>query len=168
MNEFAALLVLLILSGLFSGSETALVTLSLARVERQLVNQGRHGAADPSSRNIQHPPPLSYGELDWTNNLPITASALATVVIGGHLAVTAMTGNCPSAASFFLASGESGPRRRTFDAYSDAFPLPIPPSTRTAIIRLIYPPPFAPRPSVPAGFIASRVAEQTPRLPNLN
>lgn len=44
MNEFAALLVLLIFSGLFSGSETALVALSMARVQG-LVNEGRRGAA---------------------------------------------------------------------------------------------------------------------------
>ena len=43
MGEFIALLVLLILSGVLSGSETALVTLSLARVEA-LVAEDRPGA----------------------------------------------------------------------------------------------------------------------------
>jgi len=44
MGEFFTLVVLLILSGLFSGSETALVALSMGRVEA-LVKQGRIGSA---------------------------------------------------------------------------------------------------------------------------
>ena len=44
MVELFYLLVLLILSGVFSGSETALVALSIGRVEG-LVREGRHGAA---------------------------------------------------------------------------------------------------------------------------
>ena len=43
MTEFVILLVLLILSGVFSGSETAIVDLSIGRVEG-LVKEGRHGA----------------------------------------------------------------------------------------------------------------------------
>ena len=43
MIELVLLLVLLILSGVFSGSETALVNLSIARVEG-LVKEHRHGA----------------------------------------------------------------------------------------------------------------------------
>ena len=44
MIELFYLLVLLILSGVFSGSETALVALSIGRVEG-LLSEGRHGAA---------------------------------------------------------------------------------------------------------------------------
>ncbi len=45
MMEFVALLLLLVFSGFFSGSETALVALSMARVEA-LVKEGRAGARD--------------------------------------------------------------------------------------------------------------------------
>ena len=43
MTEIVLLLVLLILSGIFSGSETAVVDLSIGRVEG-LVKEGRRGA----------------------------------------------------------------------------------------------------------------------------
>ena len=43
MIEMGSLLVLLVLSGIFSGSETALIALSMARVEA-LVKEGRAGA----------------------------------------------------------------------------------------------------------------------------
>ncbi len=44
MTELVILLVLLILSGVFSGSETALVDLSIGRIEG-LVKEGRRGGA---------------------------------------------------------------------------------------------------------------------------
>ena len=48
MNEFIALLILLFFSGVFSGSETALVALTEGRVEG-LLKEGRGGAQALSS-----------------------------------------------------------------------------------------------------------------------
>ena len=54
MNEPVALLILLILSGVFSGSETALVTISLGRAEG-LAKEGRSGGTGTR----QHSTPAS-------------------------------------------------------------------------------------------------------------
>lgn len=78
MNEIFALAGLLVLSALFSGSETALVSLSMARVQA-LVNEGRHGATalyqlkkDPSG--------MLTAILIGNNLVNIAASAIATVL----------------------------------------------------------------------------------------
>ena len=78
MNDLFILLVLLILSGVFSGSETALVALSLARAEG-LLREGRRGAhalfelkRDPSRMLITI--------LIGNNVVNIGASAMATVL----------------------------------------------------------------------------------------
>ena len=96
MNELIALCVLLFLSGLFSGSETALVALSMGRVEA-LLKERRSGAQalyllkkDPSKMLITI--------LIGNNLVNIGASALTTVVatrwfgsMGPGIAVGALT-----------------------------------------------------------------------------
>ncbi len=135
MNEFAALLVLLILSGVFSGSETALVTLSLARVEG-LVNEGRHGAS--ALYKLKKDPSAMLTTILIGNNLVnIAASALATVIAtrefgsaGPGIAVGLLT-------FFILVFGEITPKSLA-TRYSErislfiAYPL-------LAFMRLIYP-----------------------------
>ena len=78
MGEFATLLALLVLSGAFSGSETALVALSMARVEA-LVRQGRAGAA--ALYELKKDPSRMLTTILIGNNLVnIGASAMATVI----------------------------------------------------------------------------------------
>ena len=78
VNELAALLVLLVFSGMFSGSETALVALSMARV-KGLVSEGRHGAS--ALYQLKKDPSAMLTTILIGNNLVnIGASALATVV----------------------------------------------------------------------------------------
>ncbi|MCU7914736.1 MAG: hemolysin family protein [Candidatus Thiodiazotropha sp. (ex Gloverina cf. vestifex)] len=78
MENYLILAVLLVLSGLFSGSETALVSLSMARAE-SLYKEGRRGAQalfflkkDPSRMLITI--------LIGNNVVNIAASAIATVI----------------------------------------------------------------------------------------
>ncbi len=78
MGEFIALLILLVLSGVFSGSETALVTLSLARVEA-LVAEDRAGARALYQLKID-PSRMLTTILIGNNLVNIAASALATVI----------------------------------------------------------------------------------------
>ncbi len=78
MIDFAVLLILLILSGLFSGSETALTSLSMARVEG-LVKDGRHGAS-ALSRLKSSPTQMLITLLIGNNLVNIGASAMATVI----------------------------------------------------------------------------------------
>jgi CBS domain containing-hemolysin-like protein len=69
---------LLIFSGVFSGSETALIALSMARVEA-LVNEGRRGA--PALYELKKDPSAMLTAILIGNNLVnIAASALATVI----------------------------------------------------------------------------------------
>ncbi|MGD8619676.1 MAG: hemolysin family protein [Gammaproteobacteria bacterium] len=78
MGELAALLALLVLSGAFSGSETALVALSMARVEA-LVREGRAGAA--ALYELKKDPSRMLTTILIGNNLVnIGASAMATVI----------------------------------------------------------------------------------------
>ena len=78
MTESLILLVLLVLSGAFSGSETALVALSRARVEA-LVREGRAGAA--ALYELKKDPSRMLTTILIGNNLVnIGASALATVI----------------------------------------------------------------------------------------
>ncbi|MGB5259825.1 MAG: hemolysin family protein [Gammaproteobacteria bacterium] len=78
MTEFAGLVVLLFLSGVFSGSETALVTLSMARVDA-LVKEGRSGAK-ALYRLKQDPSRMLTTILIGNNLVNIAASAMATVM----------------------------------------------------------------------------------------
>ena len=76
--ELSALIGLLLLSGAFSGSETALVALSFARVEA-LVREGRAGAA--ALYELKKDPSRMLTAILIGNNLVnIGASAMATVI----------------------------------------------------------------------------------------
>jgi CBS domain containing-hemolysin-like protein len=78
MMEILALLVLLVFSGIFSGSETALVALSMARVEA-LAKEGRAGAR--ALYQLKEDPSRMLTTILIGNNLVnIAASALATVM----------------------------------------------------------------------------------------
>jgi magnesium and cobalt exporter, CNNM family len=78
VGELAALFVLLVFSGAFSGSETALVALSMSRVEA-LVRQGRAGAA--ALYELKKDPSRMLTTILIGNNLVnIGASAMATVI----------------------------------------------------------------------------------------
>jgi len=78
MSELAGLLVLLVLSGAFSGSETALVALSRARVEA-LLREGRAGAV--ALYELKKDPSRMLTTILIGNNLVnIGASAMATVI----------------------------------------------------------------------------------------
>ena len=135
MNELAALLVLLIFSGLFSGSETALIALSMARVEA-LVKEGRAGAR--ALYQLKKDPSRMLTTILIGNNLVnIGASALATVMAtrefgsaGPGIAVGVLT-------LFILVFGEITPKSLA-TRFSErislfvAFPLLL-------FMRLIYP-----------------------------
>lgn len=96
MNDLLFLFVLLILSGVFSGSETALVTLTRARAEA-LVTEGRRGAY-ALIRLKRDPSRMLITILIGNNVVNIAASAIATVVatqwfgdIGPGIAVGVLT-----------------------------------------------------------------------------
>lgn len=72
------MLVLLILSGVFSGSETALVSISLGRAEA-LAREGRRGAAAVYLLK-RHPARMLITILIGNNVVNIAASAMATVL----------------------------------------------------------------------------------------
>ena len=135
MNEFLLLVVLLVLSGVFSGSETALVALSLARAEG-LRREGRHGAhalyqlkRDPSRMLITI--------LIGNNVVNIAASAMATVIaterlghFGPGIAVGVLT-------ILILVFGEITPKSLA-TRYSERISLFIAP-LMLGFMRLIYP-----------------------------
>jgi CBS domain containing-hemolysin-like protein len=78
MMEIVTLLVLLVFSGVFSGSETALVALSMARAEA-LAKEGRAGAR--ALYQLKEDPSRMLTTILIGNNLVnIAASALATVM----------------------------------------------------------------------------------------
>lgn len=87
MNDVINLAILLLLSGLFSASETAMVTLSLARADT-LLKEGRSGAAALVMLK-RNPSRMLTTILIGNNLVNITASALATVMatkyFGGEL-----------------------------------------------------------------------------------
>ena len=129
------MLVLLVFSGVFSGSETALVSLSMARVEA-LVKEGRAGAK--ALYQLKKDPSRMLTTILIGNNLVnIAASALATVVAtrefgsaGPGIAVGVLT-------LFILIFGEITPKSLA-TRYSErislfiAYPLLV-------FMRLIYP-----------------------------
>ena len=78
MTEFAQLLGLLCRSGVFSGSETALVALSMARVDA-LVKEGR-GGAGALYKLKKDPSRVRTTILIGNNLVNIAASAMATVM----------------------------------------------------------------------------------------
>ena len=133
--EMLYLLVLLFFSGIFSGSETALVALSMARAEA-LVNEGRAGAK--ALYQLKKDPAQMLTTILIGNNLVnIAASALATVMAtrqfgsaGPGIAVGVLT-------LFILVFGEITPKSLA-TRYSErislfiAYPLLL-------LMRLIYP-----------------------------
>jgi len=135
MGEFITLLVLLILSGVFSGSETALVALSMGRVEA-LVKEGRIGSA-ALYRLKKDPSQMLTTILIGNNLVNIAASAIATVIAtrefgsaGPGIAVGVLT-------LFILVFGEITPKSmatRYPERISLFIAMPL-----MAFMRLIYP-----------------------------
>jgi putative hemolysin len=135
MMEIAALLVLLVFSGIFSGSETALVALSIARVEA-LVTEGRTGAK-ALYRLKKDPSRMLTTILIGNNLVNISASALATVIAtrefgsaGPGIAVGVLT-------LFILVFGEITPKSlatRHSERISLFISYPL-----LVFMRLIYP-----------------------------
>ncbi len=90
---FGILAVLILLSGFFSGSETALMTLNRYRLRHQ-ARDGHHGAR-LADRLLQRPDRLLGLILLCNNFVNIVASALATVIalrLGGEAAIAVATG----------------------------------------------------------------------------
>lgn len=126
---------LLILSGVFSGSETALVTLSIARVEG-LVEEGRHGARALYQLK-KDPSRMLTAILIGNNIVNIAASVMATVIAtrwfgsaGPGIAVGSLT-------ILILVFGEITPKSLA-TRYSERISLFIAPSL-LAFMRLIFP-----------------------------
>lgn len=135
MAEAIFLLVLLILSGLFSGSETALVGLSIGRVEG-LVKEGRRGAR-ALYRLKRDPSRMLTTILIGNNIVNIAASVLATVIAtrlfgsaGPGIAVGVLT-------ILLLVFGEITPKSLA-TRYSERISLFIAPFL-LAFMRLIFP-----------------------------
>jgi len=135
MNEIAVLFILLILSGLFSGSETALVALSLARVEG-LVKEGRSGAL-ALLRLKKNPTQMLITILIGNNLVNIASASMATVVatrwfgaMGPGLAVGVLT-------LLILIFGEITPKSMA-TRYAERISLFIAPPL-LLLMRLIFP-----------------------------
>ena len=135
MQELLTLLFLLILSGVFSGSETALVSISLARAEA-LFREGRPGAT-ALYRLKTNPARMLITILIGNNVVNIAASAIATVVatrwfghIGPGIAVGVLT-------SLILVFGEITPKSLA-TRYSERISLVIAP-LMYGFMRAIYP-----------------------------
>lgn len=135
MVELFYLLVLLVLSGVFSGSETALVALSIGRVEG-LLREGRHGAA--ALYQLKKDPSRMLTTILIGNNLVnIAASVMATVIAtswfgsaGPGIAVGVLT-------ILILVFGEITPKSLA-TRYSESISLFIAPLL-LGFMRLIYP-----------------------------
>jgi CBS domain containing-hemolysin-like protein len=135
VTDFVVLLVLLIFSGVFSGSETALVSLSLARVEG-LVKERRRGARMLYQLK-KNPSRMLTTILIGNNLVNIAASVMATVIAtrwfgssGPGIAVGALT-------ILILVFGEITPKSLA-TRYSERISLFIAPPMY-AFMRLIYP-----------------------------
>jgi len=135
MNEPFALLILLVLSGVFSGSETALVTISLGRAEG-LAKEGRNGA-QALLRLKQDPTRMLITILIGNNLVNIAAASLATVVatrsfghLGPGLAVGVLT-------VLILIFGEITPKSLA-TRYAERISLSIAPPL-LGLMRLIFP-----------------------------
>ena len=90
---FGSLLVLLLLSAFFSGSETALMTMNRYRL-RHLAESG-HGGAQRANRLLERPDRLIGLILLGNNFVNILASSLATVIalrLGGESAIALAAG----------------------------------------------------------------------------
>jgi len=135
VNEFLLLVLLLALSGVFSGSETALVALSLARAEG-LRKEGRHGA-QALYQLKRDPSRMLITILIGNNVVNIAASAMATVIaterlghLGPGIAVGVLT-------ILILVFGEITPKSLA-TRYSERISLFIAPPM-LGFMRLIFP-----------------------------
>jgi CBS domain containing-hemolysin-like protein len=135
VQDLLILLFLLVLSGVFSGSETALVSISLARAEA-LQREGRPGSAALHYLKT-HPARMLITILIGNNVVNIAASALATVIatrhlghIGPGIAVGVLT-------IFILIFGEITPKSLA-TRYSERISLVIAP-VMYGFMRAIYP-----------------------------
>lgn len=135
MTEILALLLLLVLSGIFSGSETALVALSLARAQA-LMREGRSGAKTLYYLKT-NPSKMLITILIGNNVVNISASAIATVVatewlghIGPGVAVGVLT-------FLILIFGEITPKSLA-TRYSERISLVIAP-IMYGLMKLMYP-----------------------------
>lgn len=135
MNEFIALVVLLFFSGVFSGSEAALVALTQGRVEG-LLKEGR-GGAQALSKLKSDPSQMLITILIGNNLVNIAASALATVIatewfgrLGPGIAVGVLT-------IVILIFGEITPKSLA-TRYAERISLFIAPPM-LGFMRLIYP-----------------------------
>lgn len=135
MQEILILLLLLVLSGIFSGSETALVSISLARAEG-LFREGRPGATALHYLKT-NPSRMLITILIGNNVVNIAASAMATVLatewlghIGPGIAVGVLT-------ILILIFGEITPKSLA-TRYSERISLVIAPPIY-GFMRVIYP-----------------------------
>lgn len=135
MDDLAYLAVLLVLSGVFSGSETALTTLSIARAEG-LRKEGRRGAQAVYELKLD-PSRMLITILIGNNVVNIAASAMATVVatrwlgaIGPGIAVGVLT-------VLVLIFGEITPKSLA-TRYSERISLFMGPLI-LGLMRLMYP-----------------------------
>jgi CBS domain containing-hemolysin-like protein len=133
--EIVSLILLLILSGIFSGSETALVDLSIGRVEG-LVKEGRPGSKALLELKLD-PSRMLTAILIGNNIVNISASVLATVIAtryfgsaGPGIAVGALT-------VVILIFGEITPKSLA-TRYAERISLFISPPL-LLFMRLIYP-----------------------------
>ncbi len=135
MGEAVTLILLLILSGTFSGSETALVAISMARVDA-LVKEGRPGAR-ALARLKQDPSRMLTTILIGNNIVNIGASVMATV-IATRLFGTAGPGIAVGLLTLvILVFGEITPKSlatRFSERISLAIAMPL-----LGFMRLIYP-----------------------------
>lgn len=135
MNELIILGVLLLLSGFFSGAETAMVSLSMARAE-SLYRQKRTGAHALFMLK-QDPSRMLITILIGNNVVNIAASAIATVIATehfGHLGPGIAVGTLTI---FILVFGEITPKSLAtrFAERISLFVAPI----IYVLMRLIYP-----------------------------
>jgi putative hemolysin len=135
LTDLLTLFVLLVLSGVFSGSETALVSISLARAEA-LNREGRRGAS-ALYRLKSNPTRMLITILIGNNVVNIAASAMATVLatrwfghIGPGIAVGVLT-------VMILIFGEITPKSLA-TRYSERISLVIAP-VMMAFMRAIFP-----------------------------
>ena len=135
MTELVVLLVLLIFSGIFSGSETALIALSIGRVEA-LVKEQRRGAR--SLHQLKRDPSQMLTTILIGNNVVnIAASVMAAVIatrlfgdLGPGIAVGALT-------IAILIFGEITPKSLA-TRYSERISLAIAPPM-LALMKVIFP-----------------------------
>ncbi len=135
MNELISLLILLFLSALFAGSETALVALSMGRVQ-SLLKEGR-GGAKALYELKRDPSQMLITILIGNNLVNIAASAIATVLatewfgrVGPGIAVGVLT-------IVILIFGDITPKSLA-TRYSERISLTIAPLIY-GLMRLIFP-----------------------------